>query len=84
MFGQQIAVQAVIKAMKEHRKKLDEFVAKKSLVLSFHGAIGTGKNHVADLIATNMFMIGKKSVYVYEYDGNTLHEQQVGHFCLNF
>lgn len=80
VFGQHIAAQTVINALKEHRRKLDDLVAQKSLVLSFHGAMGTGKNLMADMIATNMFMMGKQSVYVYEFDGNTLHEQKVSHF----
>lgn len=75
-------MQTVVNALKEHRRKLDDLVAQKSLVLSLHGAMGTGKNHMADIIAANMFMMGKKSVYVYEFDGNTLHEQKVSHFVV--
>ncbi|NP_001124104.1 torsin family 1 like 1 precursor [Danio rerio] len=39
----------------------------KPLVLSFHGTAGTGKNHVAKIIARNVYKKGEKSKHVHTF-----------------
>ncbi len=39
----------------------------KPLVLSFHGTTGTGKNHVAKIIARNIYKEGENCKHVHTY-----------------
>ncbi|XP_031635015.1 torsin-like protein [Contarinia nasturtii] len=65
LFGQHIVNATLIPALRAHVKNLHK--SEKPLVMSFHGNIGTGKNHVADLIIKHFYKAGENSTYVYKY-----------------
>lgn len=52
LFGQHIALKIVPNAIKRH---LNDRNPPKALVLSFHGHVGVGKNHLASLIANEIY-----------------------------
>ncbi|KAK9954582.1 hypothetical protein ABG768_016634 [Culter alburnus] len=64
LFGQHIVSDVVLKS-------LSSFMADKNpnkpLVLSFHGTTGTGKNHVAKIIARNIYKKGENSKHVHTF-----------------
>ncbi|XP_043086067.1 torsin-1A-like [Puntigrus tetrazona] len=62
LFGQHIASDVVLKAVSLLMTKQNP---NKPLVLSFHGTTGTGKNHVAKIIARNIYIKGEKSEHVH-------------------
>lgn len=62
LYGQHIVNDMLIRIL---RKNLDK--SEKPLVMSFHGNMGTGKNHVTDLIVKNFYKKGKNSQYVHRY-----------------
>lgn len=68
LFGQHIAIDTLIPALRKHVGNRDQ--SKKPLVLSFHGAVGTGKSHVVDLIIKNLYKEGKNSEHVHIYRGH--------------
>uniref|UniRef100_A0A1B6ESA1 Torsin-1A C-terminal domain-containing protein n=1 Tax=Cuerna arida TaxID=1464854 RepID=A0A1B6ESA1_9HEMI len=61
VFGQPLALDIIISAMRNHLRTGGE--PDKPLMLSFHGSPGTGKNFIAQLILKNMFRMGAKSDY---------------------
>lgn len=63
VFGQHIAVQVVHKAIEGHVKNKSP---SKALVLSLHGSTGCGKNHVSNIIADNVYRLGRKSKYKHQ------------------
>ena len=63
LYGQHIVEKAVINHIKDHFESKDPH---RSLVLSFHGPTGVGKNYVSQIIADNLLFKGRdKSPYVY-------------------
>ncbi|XP_055906522.1 torsin-like protein [Eupeodes corollae] len=67
LFGQHIVIQKVIPALQAHFNKGTH--SKKSLVLSFHGTPGTGKNYVADFMAKTLYKKGLSSKFVHVFKG---------------
>ncbi|KAK2911967.1 hypothetical protein Q8A67_004100 [Cirrhinus molitorella] len=64
LFGQHIASDVVLKAVSSF---MTDSNPNKPLVLSFHGTTGTGKNHVAKIIARNIYKEGEKCKHVHTY-----------------
>ncbi|XP_067825994.1 torsin-1A-like [Heptranchias perlo] len=69
LFGQHIAKQVVLKAVKGF---LTNPNPKKPLTLSLHGWTGTGKNLISKIIAENIYRNGLESNYVHQFVA-TLH-----------
>ncbi|XP_045191629.2 torsin-1B-like [Mercenaria mercenaria] len=63
VFGQHIAVKSVIEALEKFRKNIRERNGKRSLILSFHGWTGIGKNYISKFIA-EAFYNAKISLYL--------------------
>lgn len=68
LFGQQIAHETIVNALRGHLANKD---SQKALVLSLHGTPGTGKNYVAQMIATAFFKNGVQSHYYHFFNGRT-------------
>ncbi|KAL0109459.1 hypothetical protein PUN28_014492 [Cardiocondyla obscurior] len=66
LFGQQIARETIINALKDHRGNHD---SPKALVMSFHGTPGTGKNYVVQMIAQAYYKNGVQSKYFHFFNG---------------
>lgn len=66
LFGQQIARETVINALRGH---LESHNSPKALVMSFHGTPGTGKNYVVQMIAKNIYKNGVQSNYFHFFNG---------------
>ncbi|XP_067227782.1 torsin-1A-like [Chanodichthys erythropterus] len=64
LFGQHIASDVVLKAV---TSCMTDKNPNKPLVLSFHGTTGVGKNHVAKIIARNIYEKGEGSNHVHMY-----------------
>ncbi|XP_039508769.1 torsin-1A-like [Pimephales promelas] len=64
LFGQHIASDVVLKAVTSF---MTDSKPNKPLVLSFHGTTGVGKNHVAKIIARNIYEKGENSKHVHIY-----------------
>ncbi|GMT02896.1 hypothetical protein PENTCL1PPCAC_25070, partial [Pristionchus entomophagus] len=80
VYGQHIVQETLIPALKSHFDRQPS----KPLVLSFHGATGSGKNHVSRIIAKNIYQKGLASGYVHHIvataefpDRSRMHEYQV-------
>uniref|UniRef100_A0A1B0BDX6 AAA+ ATPase domain-containing protein n=1 Tax=Glossina palpalis gambiensis TaxID=67801 RepID=A0A1B0BDX6_9MUSC len=67
LYGQHIVKQQLIAALASHLEKGRE--TRKSLVISFHGTPGTGKNMVADMIANSIYAEGLRSQFVHKFMG---------------
>ncbi|XP_050460098.1 torsin-like protein isoform X2 [Cataglyphis hispanica] len=66
LYGQQIAQDTIIHALRGH---LANKKSPKALVMSFHGTPGTGKNYVAQMIATAIYKKGIESQYYHFFNG---------------
>jgi replication-associated recombination protein RarA len=66
LFGQQIAHETIINGLRGHLGNKD---SQKALVMSFHGTPGTGKNYVAQMIATVFYEKGIHSQYYHFFNG---------------
>ncbi|EFN70225.1 Torsin-like protein [Camponotus floridanus] len=66
LYGQQIAQETIINALRGHLGNKD---SPKALVMSFHGTPGTGKNYVAQMIAKAFYKNGVQSQYYYFFNG---------------
>ncbi|GMT33338.1 hypothetical protein PFISCL1PPCAC_24635, partial [Pristionchus fissidentatus] len=82
VYGQHIVQETLIPALRAHF--LEKHQPSKPLVLSFHGATGSGKNHVSRIIANNIYQKGLGSVFVHHIvataefpDRTRMHEYQV-------
>uniref|UniRef100_A0A671NAU9 Torsin n=1 Tax=Sinocyclocheilus anshuiensis TaxID=1608454 RepID=A0A671NAU9_9TELE len=64
LFGQHIVSDVVLKAVTSF---MNDSNPNKPLVLSFHGTTGVGKNHVAKIIARNIYENGIESHHVHTY-----------------
>ncbi|XP_077074847.1 torsin-1A-like [Siphateles boraxobius] len=64
LFGQHIASDVVLKSVTSF---MTDSMPNKPLVLSFHGTAGVGKNHVAKIIARNIYEKGENSEHVHMY-----------------
>ncbi|XP_073679555.1 torsin family 1 like 1 [Garra rufa] len=64
LFGQHIVSDVVLKAVTSF---MTDRNPNKPLALSFHGTAGVGKNHVAKIIARNVYKKGDKSKHVQMY-----------------
>uniref|UniRef100_A0A8C2CZM8 Torsin n=1 Tax=Cyprinus carpio TaxID=7962 RepID=A0A8C2CZM8_CYPCA len=64
LFGQHIVSDVVLKAVTSF---MTDSNPNKPLVLSFHGTAGVGKNHVAKIIARNVYKKGDQSKHVHTY-----------------
>ncbi|XP_059384307.1 torsin-1A-like isoform X1 [Carassius carassius] len=64
LFGQPIVSDVVLKAVTSF---MTDSNPNKPLVLSFHGTTGVGKNHVAQIIAKNIYENGIESHHVHTY-----------------
>ncbi|XP_061101775.1 torsin-1A-like isoform X1 [Conger conger] len=62
LFGQHLASKVILKAVTGF---MEDPNPTKPLVLSLHGSSGTGKNHVAKIIAQNLFKDGAQSSQVH-------------------
>uniref|UniRef100_A0A8C2DTJ5 Torsin family 1 like 3 n=1 Tax=Cyprinus carpio TaxID=7962 RepID=A0A8C2DTJ5_CYPCA len=62
LFGQHIASDVVLKAVTSF---MTDSNPNKPLVFSFHGTTGTGKSHVAKIIARNMYKKGEQSKHIH-------------------
>ncbi|XP_052864640.1 torsin-like protein [Anopheles cruzii] len=67
LFGQHIAKEAVLDAIGGHLRNIA--ASDKPLVISLHGASGTGKNYIADYVARALRSKGGKSKFVHKYLG---------------
>lgn len=65
LFGQHIVNSTLIQTLRAHINNIES--SEKPLVMSFHGTMGTGKNHVTDLIIKNFYKYGENSKYVHRY-----------------
>lgn len=65
LFGQHIVNATLIPLLRAHVKNLN--ISEKPLVISFHGTMGIGKNHVTDLIIKHFYKMGENSKYVFKY-----------------
>lgn len=65
LYGQHIVNATLIPALRAHVNNLH--ISEKPLVMSFHGNMGTGKNHVTDLIIKHFYKSGENSAYVHKY-----------------
>jgi len=63
LFGQHLVNDIVVKAVSAH---INNDNPSKALVMSFHGSPGSGKNHVADIIAKHIYKNGALSKYVHK------------------
>ncbi|XP_045204072.2 torsin-1A-like isoform X2 [Mercenaria mercenaria] len=61
LYGQHLVIEPLVKYLKAHGKDNP----RKTLVLSFHGGTGTGKNYASKIVAEKMFVKGMKSKYVH-------------------
>lgn len=66
LFGQKIAHETVLNAMRGHLSHLHPV---KPLAMSFHGLPGSGKNFVVKMIAKALFKKGEESEYFHFYNG---------------
>lgn len=66
LYGQQIAHKTIILALRGY---FGNYHSSKALVMSFHGTPGTGKNYVAQMIATALYKNGVKSQYYHFFNG---------------
>jgi len=66
LYGQQIAHETIINALRGHLGNKD---SPKALVMSFHGTPGTGKNYVAQMIAKAFYKKGVESQYYHFFNG---------------
>lgn len=66
LYGQQIAHETIINALRGHFNTQN---SPKALVMSFHGTPGTGKNYVAQMIATALYKKGIHSQYFHFFNG---------------
>uniref|UniRef100_A0A672QMI7 Torsin family 1 like 2 n=1 Tax=Sinocyclocheilus grahami TaxID=75366 RepID=A0A672QMI7_SINGR len=64
LFGQHIVSDVVLKAVTSF---MNDSNPNKPLVLSFHGTTGVGKNHVAKIIARNVYKKGIQSKHIHTY-----------------
>uniref|UniRef100_A0A671S990 Torsin family 1 n=1 Tax=Sinocyclocheilus anshuiensis TaxID=1608454 RepID=A0A671S990_9TELE len=64
LFGQHIVSDVVLKAVTSF---MTDSNPNKPLVLSFHGTTGVGKNHVAKIIARNVYKKGIQSKHIHTY-----------------
>ena len=62
VYGQHLVLKAVVRHLKAHLSNDDP---SKALALSFHGGIGTGKNHVSKIIANHVYKEGMESKFVH-------------------
>uniref|UniRef100_A0A1A9VCM7 AAA+ ATPase domain-containing protein n=1 Tax=Glossina austeni TaxID=7395 RepID=A0A1A9VCM7_GLOAU len=67
LYGQHIVKHQLIPALASHLEKRRD--SRKSLVISFHGTPGTGKNMVADMIANSIYAEGLRSRFVHKFMG---------------
>lgn len=67
LYGQHIVEQQLVPALQAHFTSNRH--STKPLVISFHGTPGTGKNFVADKIATTLYKKGLQSRFVHKYMG---------------
>ncbi|XP_058059385.1 torsin-like protein [Anopheles bellator] len=67
LFGQHIARTVVVGAIGGHLKNIA--TSDKPLVISFHGAPGTGKNYIAEHVARALYKKGMESKFVHKYLG---------------
>ncbi|XP_062567718.1 torsin-1A-like [Saccostrea cucullata] len=61
VFGQDLAIDVIMKHLRAHMTKDPT----RALALSFHGGTGTGKNHVSRIIAEGLYQEGMRSKYVH-------------------
>ncbi|XP_032688226.1 torsin-like protein isoform X1 [Odontomachus brunneus] len=66
LYGQQIVHETIINALRGHFYTHN---SPKALVMSFHGTPGTGKNYVAQMIATSLYKKGIQSRYFHFFNG---------------
>jgi len=69
LFGQHIAKNVILSALKDHFR--EDASPKKALVLSLHGFTGTGKTFVSQFIINSMFKLGLQSKFVHLFAGRT-------------
>jgi len=68
LFGQQIARETIISALRGH---LESRNSPKALVMSFHGTPGTGKNYVVQMIAKVFYKNSIQSQYFHFFNGRS-------------
>jgi ATP-dependent Clp protease ATP-binding subunit ClpA len=66
LFGQHIAYDVVIHAVRSH---FGEVAPKKALALSFNGFTGSGKTFASQFIMKSLFISGIKSKYAHFFSG---------------
>ncbi|XP_048034898.1 torsin-1A-like [Megalobrama amblycephala] len=64
LFGQHIVYDVVLKSVTSF---MTDKNPNKPLVLSFHGTAGVGKNHVAKIIARNVYKKGENSKHIHTF-----------------
>jgi hypothetical protein len=69
VFGQHLAYDIVVRALKAHVK--EHASPKKALVLSFHGLSGSGKTFVSQFIINSLFKLGPQSKYAHFFAGRS-------------
>ncbi|XP_056306024.1 torsin-1A-like [Danio aesculapii] len=80
LFGQHIVSDVVLKAVSSFMADKN---TNKPLVLSFHGIMGTGKNHAFKIIARNMYEKGEKSKHIHTFISpfHFPHKENVHMYC---
>ena len=68
VFGQHIATGVILKQIGAHLRSKS---LQKPLVLSFHGATGNGKSHIAYLIADSLYRKGSSSKHYHHFMATT-------------
>ncbi|CAG9857505.1 unnamed protein product [Phyllotreta striolata] len=66
LYGQHLA-ETLVEAISSHWS--DDRRSSKALVLSFHGSVGTGKNHFSSMIAQSLYKLGSDSKFVHNFSG---------------
>nr|XP_009932653.1 PREDICTED: torsin-1A-like [Opisthocomus hoazin] len=79
VFGQQLAVQIVLRALSANMQSKQP---RKPLVMSFHGWTGTGKSFVSSIIAENLYQLNIPRQRFVHYFSTALHFPHLSHVHL--
>lgn len=69
VYGQDVALKTISQALWRHKRNFGEVGPSKPLVMSLHGAPGTGKSHIANTIIKHLFKKGQRSKFFYTWTG---------------
>lgn len=69
IYGQDVALKTISQALWAHKRNFGDAGPTKPLVMSFHGAPGTGKNHVVNIIMKHLFKKNTRSKFIHTWTG---------------